>query len=241
MIGSNSRILALDVDEVIVDILTPWVERAYEDSRTAHIFKGMTKEQVVKAVSEYPAYAQVWMRKHLGATDADIAQFDLVYRGDSRFYEELKPTAFCISIHQAMKWSGAISHVHFVTHNFDNADPCSANKEKWLHHFFGEFTGRYTVHNVESSIKKADFLQRVCPEPNLFADDSLKNISEILLNDKVRPHEIAIPRMARTATIPDEMIKLAVLRRIKLSFYDPSPEGFDIDDALTQAPAAVRV
>ena len=67
--------------------------------------------------------------------------------------------------------------------------------------------------------KKSEVLRQFCPEPDAFADDSLKNVVDVLLNDAIRPHEIIIPRMGHNAVTP-EIEQLAFLRRIKISYYE---------------------
>ena len=50
-------------------------------------------------------------------------------------------------------------------------------------------------------------------------DGVQEDVVDILLNDKVRPHEILIPRMGHNAA-PPEAEQLAYLRKIKLSYYE---------------------
>ena len=79
---------------------------------------------------------------------------------------------------------------------------------------------RVTIHNVESGTKKSEIMHKFCPEPDSFADDAMKNVVDILLNDKVRPHEILIPRMGHNSALPPETSLLARLRGITVTHYD---------------------
>ena len=63
-------------------------------------------------------------------------------------------------------------------------------------------------------------MQQYCPNPSVFLDDSLKNVVDIITNDRVKPNEILIPRMGHNDDVVSSGIALlSTLRNIKLDYY----------------------
>ena len=213
-IGSK-KILAVDVDDVLVHICTPWVALAKAHGPTSAYIPDRFNAALL---GRRQPYIQQWMRDDLGMPQELLPQVDSLYRDNATFYDDLPPTQFCTGVMRALALPGRVSHVHVITHNFSNGDASAASKERWLRTHLGG-PERVTIHNVEVGQSKSDVMQRHCPEPHAFADDSLKNVADVLLNDKVRPHEILIPRMGHNALTRD-MVELAFLRRIAVNYYE---------------------
>jgi hypothetical protein len=224
MLNDNgSKLLALDVDDVLVHISTPWIERLMLRPQLAFALPklmGRTASDGLQdeVIARQHPHIQQWLQAHHDLPAGLLGQVDLTYRGDPNFYDDLPPTTFCKGIAAIMDLPGRISHIHIVTHNFSNSDPSVASKERWLRKQLGG-PERVTIHNLEAGQKKSEILQKFCPEPNAFADDSMKNVIDMLLNDAVRPHEILIPRMGHNELIP-EIQQLAFLRRISINYYE---------------------
>lgn len=224
MLNDNgSKILALDTDDVLVHISTPWIERLLSRPQLAFALPRLSGRKAsdglqAEVIARPQPHIQQWLKEHHGLPDGLIGQVDLTYRADPHFYDDLPPTAFCSGIAAIMELPGRISHIHIITHNFSNSDPSVASKERWLRKQLGG-PERVTIHNLEAGQKKSEVLRVHCPEPSTFADDSMKNVVDMLLNDAVRPHEILIPRMGHNMLLP-EVQQLAFLRRISINYYE---------------------
>ena len=225
--NNGSKLLAVDVDDVLVHIATPWVVRAFQrhpqlalaaPQLASWLREAPTEEVHGAIVARSQPHVQQWLLQDHKLSESLIPLVDLTYRGDPHFYDDLQPTAFCQSIMNALSLPGRVSHIHAITHNFSNGDPCVASKERWLRRILGG-PERVTIHNVESDTKKSEIMHKFCPEPDSFADDAMKNVVDILLNDKVRPHEILIPRMGHNNILP-EIQQLAFLRKIQINYYE---------------------
>lgn len=111
-----------------------------------------------------------------------------------------------------------MAHVHVVTHCFALDEAATRSKVRWLQRHLGVESGRLTFHLLTPGEKKSEVLRQFCPEPDSFADDAMKNVLDVLLNNAVRPAEILIPRMGHNELHP-KVEALARLRRIRLSHY----------------------
>ncbi len=224
---NNSKLIVVDVDDVLVHIATPWVIRAFERipqlamaaPNLAEWLRAAPREEIHATIISRPQpHIQQWLVQEHGVPEALIPKIDLIYRADPSFYDELPATAFCEGIRRAMSLPGRVGHVHAVTHNYANSDPSVASKERWLREKLGG-PEHLTIHQVEAGTKKSDVMRKVCPNPHTFADDAMKNVVDVLLNDDVKPNEILIPRMGHNNILP-EIQQLAFLRKITINYYE---------------------
>ena len=222
----NAKILALDVDDVLVHIATPWVARALDDPELGSLLQTLPRDAQAlhEAVLRRPAsHIQPWLVSQ-GFPAGLVPILDSLYRDDDKFYDALPPTPLFRGVLEAMRLGGAVGHVHVVTHCFSLSDAATRSKRRWLEARFAEadpaWQRRVTIHELPAGEKKSAVLARACPEPHTFADDSVSNVVDVLLNDAVRPHEILIPRMAHNDNLPPQARELAVLRRIKITYYE---------------------
>jgi hypothetical protein len=218
-LNNGSKLMAVDTDDVLVHISTPWVERARRHPEIARYIPDHEPDALGATLIGRPQpYIQQWLIDSCGMPRELQDELVLIYRGDPNFYDDLPPTLFCKGIIGALARPGAVAHVHVLTHNYSNSDPCVESKDRWLRKHLGG-PEKVTIHHIEAGQKKSDVLRQFCPEPDAFVDDSLKNVIDVLLNDAIRPHEIIIPRMGHNAVTP-EIEQLAFLRRIKISYYE---------------------
>ena len=222
----NSKVLALDVDDVLVHISTPWVVRALEHPRLGQLLTSLRFQtpallhQVV--VGRSRGHIQPWLVEQHGLPASSIPEFDSLYRDAADFYDDLEPTVLFKGVLTALGMDRVVSHVHIITHCFALDDAATLSKRRWLerHLADGIKAGRVTIHELTADQRKSEVMCLHCPEAHSFADDSVKNVIDVLLNKRVRPHEILIPRMAHNDNLPVSIRRLAHLRRIKLSYYD---------------------
>lgn len=222
----NGKLLVLDVDDVLVHISTPWICLALEDPIVAAALPALVAAHAAAPYSFAPAvlrrrqpHIQAWLQEQYALDPTLLPRLDLAYRAHATFYANLPPTAFCETIIAAMSLPGRVAHVHIVTHNFSNTDPCVISKELWIRTHLGG-PDRVTIHHLEAHQKKSEILKIHCPEPDAYADDALKNVVDVVLNDAVRPLEILIPRMGHNL-VPENVVELATLRRIAITYYNP--------------------
>ena len=220
--SEGSKILVTDMDDVLVHISTPWLQRAFATARfgshpaLAHLPRdGGDLFGTATARPQY--YLQEWI-KGLGVEPGLIPFFDEVYRQDAAFYDELPPTKFCASVLGALALPRRMAHVHIISHCYSLDDPCTESKRRWVEAVFGDYKERYTLHLLEASTSKTEVMRRYCPTPTAFADDSMKNVVDVLLDESVTPSEIIIPQMGHNHTHP-QVGALALLRRVQLSYY----------------------
>jgi hypothetical protein len=217
--GRASKLLVLDTDDVLVHIATPWMMRAFSNPAVAPGWTRPTGLDERAVVARTYPHIQPWLVAVHGLPKDAVSAFDDVYRRDPMFYDDLPPTRFCQGVMAAMAKPGCVEHVHVITHNYSNGDPSAESKDRWLRRYLSD-AARVTIHNVESGEKKSEVMRKHCPNPDTFADDSLKNVVDVLLNDAVSPYEILIPRMGHNEVLPPEMAKLALLRRISINYYE---------------------
>jgi 5'(3')-deoxyribonucleotidase len=224
-INNGSKLLAVDMDDVLVHIATPWVRRAFLRPKLrmgwmpSARFADMSDPDLQSQVLARPqSYVQRWLVEDHGFPEMLLQEFDLTYRADPTFYDNLPMTPLCEAIVAALALPGRIMHVHVVTHNYSNSDPVVSSKDRWLNKVFGG-SERVSIHHLEATQKKSEKLKEVCPSPDTFADDSMKNVIDVLLNEAVKPREILIPSMAHNQLAP-EITALAVLRKIDINYYD---------------------
>ena len=222
----NAKVIALDVDDVLVHISTPWVARALKHPQLGPLLPrlhfrapGMLERAVV---GRQFSHIQPWLVAEHGFPESRVPEFDALYRDAPDFYDVLAPTALFRGVLAALTMDRVVAHVHIITHCFALEDAASKSKRQWLerHLSDGIATGRVTIHELTPDQRKSEVMQIHCPEAHSFADDSVKNVVDVLLNKRVRPHEIMIPRMAHNDNLPEKIRRLAHLRRIKLSYYD---------------------
>ena len=225
--NNGSKLIVVDVDDVLVHIATPWVIRAVQRVPqiamvAPHLAEWLrtAPSQVIHdtVIARPQPHIQQWMVQEHGVPEELIPKIDLVYRADPEFYDELVPTTFCAGLIAALSLPGRVNHIHAVTHNYANSDPCVESKDRWLRNMLGG-PERLTIHHIEAGQKKSEVIREHCPEPDSFADDAMKNVIDVLLNDDVRPHEILIPRMGHNQLLP-EVQQLAFLRKININYYD---------------------
>ena len=224
--NNGQKSAVLDIDDIMVDLSTEWVTRAYKDQELLPFLKIIDTDKIREQVfTRNRNYVQDFFLTEEGISRADVVdRFNNLYRKDPTFYDKLDLTVFGRSIKMALEIDGYVSEVHFITHNFSNDDPSVESKERFINRFFGMYGERVRLHQLVATEKKADLMERVCPEPNIFADDQPKNVIPVILNEKLRPHEIAMPRFGYNtgfAPLPDNAIALARLRRIRLNLYTP--------------------
>ena len=220
----NAKVIALDVDDVLVHISTPWVRRALNHPALERLLPRALRdaENLHKTVVERAfSHVQSWILAE-GFPNSHLGEFNALYRDSPDFYDDLEPTTLCRGVQTALGMDRALAHVHIITHCFAQDDAATASKHRWLQRHFadGIQSGRVTIHALHHSQRKSEILRLHCPEAHSFADDSVKNIVDVLLNKRVRPHEILIPRMVHNDNLPDNIRRLARLRRIKLSYYE---------------------
>ena len=218
--ASGSKILALDMDDVLVHISTPWILKALQRPTLQTTLQrllppSLDKLMEVVLTRTYP-HIQEWLTNDLSFPTHLLGELNLAYRGDPTFYDDLHPTKLAESIKTAMEVPGWIGHIHVVTHNFDHQDPCVESKTRWIKNQFG--TNNVTIHHLTPDQRKSDVLHAHCPKPTVFADDSLKNVIDVLVNRNVQPDEILIPEMGHNI-MDDSTRYLAVLRQIQISYY----------------------
>lgn len=215
--SNSSKLVAVDVDDVLVHISLPWVERS-RSLRAVAPYVPSAADLAERLLARRQPHIQQWLVGEHGMPEELIGELDLLYRADPTFYDDLQPTTFCRALMGAMELPRRVSHVHVITHNYSNSDPAAESKERWIRRYLGD-KDRVTIHHVEAGTKKSDIMRDHCSEPDVFADDSLKNVVDILLEDRVRPNEILIPRMGHNAVSAD-IVKLATLRGIELNYYE---------------------
>lgn len=212
------KTIAVDVDDVLVHISTPWVRRALAHPTLSPWLSALQADDLARQVTtRLHPYIQPWLCS-LGLPEVHVPLLDSLYRDDEAFYDDLPPTAMCVALARALELPRVMAHVHVVTHCFGLDEPATRSKVRWLQRHLGEEGGRLTFHLLTPGEKKSEVLRQFCPEPDSFADDAMKNVLDVLLNDAVRPAEILIPRMGHNELHP-KVEALARLRRIRLSHY----------------------
>jgi hypothetical protein len=217
----NRKLLVADMDDVLVNCTPKWVRKATQDPEIGQL-PGVAAlaargGSLRDATMGRPAY---YLQKWLSVPAYADGRFNALYREDPSFYDGLPPTPFAESVRLALAgFGGAVEHVHVVTLTMGGGDPVNESKVRWLESFFEGHRGKVTFHLTPPGVKKSEVMLRHCQEPDAFADDSLGNVADVLLVEKVRPKQILIPKMGHNYPAHAEIAQLAALSRVELSYY----------------------
>ena len=216
-----SKLMVLDVDDLLVHISTPWILGLTSRSAFEPILKETLPSDPVAVMNEVLSrriYSlQNWLVEEKKVRESHILDMELSYRANATFYDNLPPTRFAEAVIAGLKLPGRIEHVHLISHCFDVSDPCVFSKERWIRRHLGG-PERITIHFITNDVTKPEIMRQHCPEPDAFADDSLSNVISVLLDNDVKPSEILIPLMGHNAA-PLNVFHLAALRLIEMTYY----------------------
>jgi hypothetical protein len=219
--------LVVDMDDVLVNISQKW-------ARKATLSPGLRRLATVAALpasnaelgAAVRARDRAWLQDWLGLMGEPglMAEFDALYRGDGAFYDDLPPTPFAVGVIRALIPLGVVGAVHVVTHTMGDGDPVNDSKRRWLSRHLPD--DRVQVHLVDGGTKKSEVIRRHCPDADTYADDSMKNVIDVLTARGVHAHEIAMPKLGCNHPMPDAVAIAARLARTKLNYYEVvhSPE-----------------
>ena len=213
---------ALDVDDVLVHISAPWAKLLRDHPGAAGLLRDMpaTDEGLLRSALERRSYRiEQWLEAH-GFDPAVLQGLAMeLYRDNLAFYDALPPTAFCRAVLRGMELMRNVQ-VHLITHCFDLDEPATLSKRAWIERTFAAVRGRVVLHELTHNQMKSAWVAQHCPDAELFADDALRNVIDVLHNSSARPKQILIPRMGHNSALPPETSLLARLRGITVTHYD---------------------
>jgi hypothetical protein len=215
------KVLATDVDDVLVNIAEKWVRRA----RAHPLLQSLAtftelpdgELELRDAVRERSAYPLLtWLR----IPSLLRGVFDSVYYDSEDFYDDLVPTPFCRGVMAAIELGRGMGPVHVVTHIRTKEDAATASKRRWLERYLpSSDSGGVSIYSIPAGTKKSAVMRSQCPEVDSYAEDSMANVMDVLLEEHFHASQILMPRMGYNP-LAKEIAALARLRCTSIDYYE---------------------
>lgn len=196
----RNLIVATDMDEVLTDICPTWVEfmisnqKAFSKHFDLERFEGKSKEEIREMVMnrEVP-YIDKWLKT---STEVPKVIEDLFYAMYTRndFYSYCKPTKFAFYLKDMLN-RGLIKELYVISHTMEGN---KASKDKWLNDFFGSKNVKFICVPFGPGvpyISKADVINQEKIEYDVFIDDGVKNIIDVMKNTFSVGKEFLMPKL----------------------------------------------
>jgi len=234
MAGKNRKVLAVDMDEVLVMMAVPWVLRAVADATAwsrpwaGELYREfgnpLDVAKLTAAVMARPQrHVQTWLMEGFQATEADVAKFTNVYRRDPHFYDDLQPTHFAGGLAESVRlMPHTFLAVHVISHCFALTDAVQDSKKRWLDNWLpeGPTEGGVMIRHHLVDRSKAEVMAEFCPEVDAFVDDDIRNHEDVLAHwPRVKATELLVPRYGYNKA-SDAHHELARLRQSAFAHYD---------------------
>lgn len=225
---NGNRVIATDVDDVLVQCTIPWVGVALDHPVVGPRLRSLDPRfagepaQLVALILERPVYyIQTWLAE-VGLTPEEVEIVANLYRHDHAFYDDLPMTkVFHALIDMLQSHPGDSCHI--ITHCFAQDEGATHSKVRWLKrnldaHMPG-WASQVTIHAINDTVRKSDVLVEHAPSVDVFVDDSLRHVIDVLSNGRCFAGQIAIPAMGHNRVLPENALVLAKLRGVALTHY----------------------
>ncbi|BDH16459.1 MAG: hypothetical protein [Bacteriophage sp.] len=211
----NKFKLALDCDDMIVNISDKWFEKIKSDATLGKYVKDKHMEEFHLGNSAL-CRSQYYLNYWLGMDNLhDVDRMLALYYNDETFYDNLEPTPYLNSLFNMIEM---VETIHIITVSGDNINnPATLSKAKWLKEKFSpienislrgnEIDMHY--HFLPTHIKKGQFIKQNKIFFNSFADDSLNNVYDVIENSFDSRYEIIMPFYGFNHLVDLERIKNA--------------------------------
>ena len=199
--GNNRYSIVIDCDEVLVNICDKWLTKASHIPELEQYFTPEVMD-TMNACGKLKLYSTIWretyyMLEWLGITDPDhIKLFNDVYFLDAEFYDDLVPSPFFNSLGSILD---VVASLDILTMCGDDTTlPCNVSKGRWLHKYFAELlTNRpdieFKVHFITEAMPKGQYLKEKKINFNVYVEDSVKNIVNVVETVEFDNFEILVP------------------------------------------------
>ncbi len=214
------KLLAVDVDDVLVNITPKWVGKAlaHPEMKRVGRFPHLPSDRASlrrlvlgRDMYDLPSW--------LGIPGPMIQEFLLIYANDENFYDDLPPTPMAESVRLSLQLPHITGRVHVISQVMAiGSGGANASKERWLKWLLEPSLNPVSIHFTLPSEKKSDVLRKHCPEPDTFVDDSMKNVLDVLTSKGVSPKQVLLPKMGHNDPAPSISL-LAKLSSVDLSYY----------------------
>jgi hypothetical protein len=197
--GNNKFIIATDCDECLINISDKWVQTFFgtelhnyitDDHRNQMTMNGQLK--VMSSLWRDKYYLNEWL------SIKDPTHFKEMmdnYYNDPNFYDNLVPSPLFDSIE---KMGHLISEIHIITAcGSDINAPANKSKAKYLVNLFKELELKHgiiiKIHLLKSGESKGEFLKNNGIKFNLFIDDHVENIIDVINHTEYSNYELMVP------------------------------------------------
>jgi hypothetical protein len=180
--GASSKktkfVLAVDYDEVIVNINHKWMQKLLKDEVISNYFS--PEHRIVANLeanlrTDYDVFN--WLGIKHGTPEFERGMS--LYFNDPKFYSKLKPTKYFESIYQARHF---FSEIHIITKCGEDLDaPCNIDKKRQMAFLFRNFDGiKLGFHFIKSSESKAQYFKQKGIKFDSFVDDAQSNMLDMI-------------------------------------------------------------
>jgi hypothetical protein len=206
MIQAPKFVIATDCDDVLVNTAGKWIQHILSDDA---LLKQIPEESVRYAISSHPMNREDFdISSHFKSgdwLDAGLKKKMLdKYFMDSKFYDDLNPSAYTIALKQMVRM-GVIDSIWIVTSCIDLKYPVTGSKVRFLERVFGELKLEVPIHYVftESGETKSHAINEREIKYSSFVDDHVANIRDVIVNTDSKDKEFLIPRYRYNVELPD--------------------------------------
>lgn len=214
--------LAVDCDEVLVEINDKWTKLALQNKRIQDfIGRDKVNEFLSQNTNIRTPYLIIeWLGIH---NEPELVQiFNDTYFNNPTFYDDLKPSKFAHSLLTTISASGIYNSVNVVTHSGSDEDlPANLSKKKFLLQLFKHLPIeiKFNLFIVNHNLKKSDVLNSI-PNFNTFVDDAIHNIKDVITNCDSMNKEFLIPMYGYNLKFLEEASMFEKQHQVSISYFE---------------------
>jgi hypothetical protein len=170
--------LAVDYDEVIININHKWMLKLLKDEVIGKYFSQdhrLIAELEANLRSDYDVFS--WLGIKPGTPEFERGMN--LYFNDPQFYDKLKPTKYFESIYQSRHF---FSEIHVITKCGEDLNaPCNISKKRQMLELFRNFDGiQLGFHFIKGTESKAQEFKQKGIQFDSFVDDSTTNMLDMI-------------------------------------------------------------
>lgn len=229
--GDNKIIVAVDCDEVLVNIGDKWLQSIIN---LPHLYQYLNDDHRGQMTmnGQLPTMSSLWrneyyFNKWLDVTDSTHVENLLAcYFDDETFYDDLVPSPFFNSLE---RMAHLLSEVHVITScSTDLKAPVERSKSKFLANLLQNFELEYgikvNVHMLPKGVSKGEFIRDNKIHFNLFVDDHVSNLIDVVKHTERDNYEIMMPSYGYNQSLFRELKALDYKYKLKATLFHNTHE-----------------
>jgi len=185
----NKKKIATDMDEVLTLISPLWTYLLLENK--THFSEYMDLDfdySMMHVLNRDEYYLNNWLSNGKELPEEVFDLFLGLYKDNDKFYSNCRITNFGMTL-KILLDRGEIEHIYIVTKVIEGTEDY---KKRWVAKYLG--TENITFISVDGDTKKSEAINELGIEYDLFIDDCLDNIYDVLKNTNSYNKSFFIPK-----------------------------------------------